>query len=194
MDKFKDENLKAIKARVSQETGVCFGESKRIRLRLRPVLVAALIVCLFTAGAFAAYRISLGREILDGSDRLSEDGSFFVSMPFGMVTDPSGYKKEHEGIDYPAQPGTPVLAAADGTVSETGFTQEHGNYVKIDHGDGYVTFYAHMEDILAEEGEEVSEGDQIGTVGSTGRSTGPHLHFGLYVNGEAVNPADYFSE
>ena len=192
MDKFKDENLRAIKARVSQETGVSF-ERKR-KLTFRPLIVAALIVCLFTAGAFAAYRISLGREILDGNDRLSEDGSFFISMPFGMVTDPSGYTKEHEGIDYPAKPGTPVLAAADGTVSETGYTPGYGNYVMIDHGDGYVTMYAHMEDILTEEGREVSEGDQIGTVGSTGRSTVPHLHFGLYVNGEAVNPADYFGE
>jgi len=192
MDKFKDENLRAIKARVSQETGVSF-ERKR-KLTFRPLLVAALIVCLFTAGAFAAYRISLGREILDGNDRLSEDGSFFISMPFGMVTDPSGYEREHEGIDYPAPTGTPVLAAADGTVSETGYTPEHGNYVMIDHGEGYVTMYAHMEDILTEQGTEVSEGDQIGTVGSTGRSTGPHLHFGLYVNGEAVNPADYFGE
>ena len=191
MDKFKDENLRAIKARVSQETGVSF-ERKR-RLTFRPLLVAALIVCLFTAGAFAAYRISLSREVIDLPE--DDERGMFISKPFGGTISPeSEYGRVHAGLDFPAPPGTPVQAAADGTVVEAEFNVAYGNYVIIDHEEGCSTVYAHMDEILTEVGETVKMGDQIGTVGSTGRSTGPHLHFELRIDGEPVDPSDYWEE
>ena len=191
MDKFKDEHLRAIKARDSQKTGVSFG--RKSRFTFRPVLVAALIVCLFTAGAFAAYRISLSNEVIDLPE--NDERGIFISRPFGF-SDVMGseFKKEHAGIDFPAETGTPVLAAADGTVTGAGFTAGYGNYVIIDHEEGCSTVYAHMEDILTEVGETVKKGDQIGTVGSTGRSTGPHLHFELRIDGEPVDPSEYWEE
>ena len=191
MDRFKDENLRAIKDRVSEETGISF-ERKR-RISFRPVLVAALIVCLFTAWAFAAYRISLSNEVIDLPE--NDERGIFISRPFGF-SDVMGseFKKEHAGIDFSAETGTPVLAAADGTVTGAGFTAGYGNYVIIDHEEGCSTVYAHMEDILTEVGETVKKGDQIGTVGSTGRSTGPHLHFELRIDGEPVDPSEYWEE
>ena len=173
MNRFKTENLENIKAMVSEGTGVRFSQNRVKRISGRSLLIAALIVVLATASVFAAYRISLARNVIDLPE--DDERGMFISMPFGEVASPaSPYMKEHEGIDFPAEMGTPVLAAADGTVSDAGFDTKYGNYVMIDHEDGFSTFYAHMEEILCEKGQEVAKGDQIGTVGSTGRSTGPH--------------------
>jgi len=96
--------------------------------------------------------------------------------------------KAHLGTDFGARRGTPILAAADGKVIFSGWMRGYGNVIKIQHDDGYVTLYAHQSRRKAQEGEEVEKGQVIGFVGSTGRSTGPHLHFGLYKNGRAINP------
>ncbi len=191
MNRFKTENLENIKAMVSESTGVRFSQSRVRRISTRSLLIAALIVVLATASVFAAYRISLSRNVIDLP--ADDERGMFISMPFGKVTSPvSEYMKEHAGIDFPAAFGTPVLAAAEGTVSTAEFTMQYGNYVIIEHEDGFSTVYAHLEDILCEEGQEVARGDQIGTVGSSGRSTGPHLHFELRLDGEPQDPADYW--
>lgn len=96
--------------------------------------------------------------------------------------------KAHLGTDFGARRGTPILAAADGRVIYSGWMNGYGNVIKIRHKDNYVTLYAHQSRLKAKSGERVSQGDVIGYVGSTGRSTGPHLHFGLYKNGRAINP------
>lgn len=96
--------------------------------------------------------------------------------------------KAHHGTDFGARRGTPILAAADGKVIFSGWKGGYGKTVKIQHQDGYVTLYAHQSRIKAKRGERVKAGQIIGYVGSTGRSTGPHLHFGLYKNGRAINP------
>ena len=193
MNKFKAENMENIKARVSMETGVSFTHGRRYRISARSLLIAALIVVLATASVFAAYRISLAKEVIDLPE--DDERGMFISMPFGMVTPPhSEFAREHAGIDFPAATGTPVLAAADGTVIGAGFTAGYGNYVMLEHEDGYSTLYAHMEDILTEEGKTVQKGDEIGTVGSTGNSTGPHLHFELRIDGEPVDPSEYWEE
>ncbi len=96
--------------------------------------------------------------------------------------------KAHHGTDFGAKRGTPILAAADGTVIFSGIKGGYGKVVKIQHKDGYVTLYAHQSRIKAKKGKYVKSGEIIGYVGSTGRSTGPHLHFGLYKNGRAINP------
>ncbi|MCM1984719.1 M23 family metallopeptidase [Lyngbya confervoides] len=101
----------------------------------------------------------------------------------------------HRGLDYAGYAGSPVLAAAQGKVvlvgREANGFEIHGNSVGIDHGQGVITIYIHLQDISVQEGQMVSPGQKIGTVGSTGASTGPHLHYGFYVNGQAVDPAQW---
>jgi len=96
--------------------------------------------------------------------------------------------KAHNGTDFGARRGTPILAAAEGKVIFSGRKGGYGNVIKIQHKDGYVTLYAHQSRLKAKVGQYVSAGQVIGYVGSTGRSTGPHLHFGLYKNGRAIDP------
>jgi len=109
---------------------------------------------------------------------------------FGMRFHPIlGYSRMHQGIDYGAPMGSPIVAATDGMVSFAGWHGGHGNYVQIRHAGGLGTGYAHMSRIIAHAGEKVRAGQLIGYVGSTGLSTGPHLHFEVFKNNVAVNPA-----
>ncbi|CAA6823254.1 MAG: Membrane proteins related to metalloendopeptidases [uncultured Sulfurovum sp.] len=96
--------------------------------------------------------------------------------------------KAHHGTDFGGRRGTPILAAADGKVSFSGWKGGYGKVIKIQHKDGYVTLYAHQSRLKSKKGEAVKAGEIIGYIGSTGRSTGPHLHFGLYKNGRAIDP------
>ncbi len=104
-------------------------------------------------------------------------GKYHISSPFG---DRDGRSKPHEGIDLAASSGTPILAANSGVVFKSGWINGYGNSVIIKHSNGYYTLYAHMSRIGAAQGASVSAGSVIGNVGSTGNSTGPHLHFGVY--------------
>ncbi|MBU1668759.1 peptidoglycan DD-metalloendopeptidase family protein [bacterium] len=96
--------------------------------------------------------------------------------------------KAHLGTDFGARRGTPILAAADGKVIFSGWQGGYGKVIKIQHKDGYVTLYAHQSRLKSKTGQRVTQGQVIGYVGTTGRSTGSHLHFGLYKNGRAINP------
>jgi murein DD-endopeptidase MepM/ murein hydrolase activator NlpD len=100
-----------------------------------------------------------------------------------------GYRRMHAGIDFKASHGTPIYAVTDGTVSFAGRHGGHGNYVRLTHGGGLGTGYAHMSRIAVSNGERVRRGQVIGYVGSTGLSTGPHLHYEMYRNGSTVNPS-----
>jgi len=122
---------------------------------------------------------------------------FSVNSPFGYRTDPiTGERSFHSGVDIPAPEGTPILAMADGTVIAANSTDSWGGgwgfFVRIQHEGGYETLYAHCSRIAVVNGQEVRKGDVIGFVGSTGRSTGPHLHFEVWRNGVRVNPLNYF--
>jgi murein DD-endopeptidase MepM/ murein hydrolase activator NlpD len=97
----------------------------------------------------------------------------------------------HEGIDITAPTGTPIWAAAAGTVIHAGWLGGYGNLVVLDHGDGLATAYAHASAILVSVGQSVAQGETIALVGSTGNSSGPHLHFEVRVNGSAVDPLLY---
>ncbi len=101
--------------------------------------------------------------------------------------------RNHNGIDIAAKPGTPIYAPAMGTVTYSATRSGYGNYIMIDHGNGYVTTYAHMTARNVNEGDVVLQGDLIGTVGSTGRVTGPHLHFEILLDGKYVDPMLYIA-
>ncbi len=113
-----------------------------------------------------------------------------ITSGFGMRRHPIlGFARLHAGMDFGAPWGAPIYAVNDGAVSFAGYSGGHGNLVKLDHGGGVGTGYAHMSRIAVSPGERVRKGQVIGYVGSTGLSTGPHLHYELYHNGRPVNPA-----
>ena len=102
--------------------------------------------------------------------------------------------KMHWGTDFAAATGTPIYATGDATVKQAGNSGGYGNVVVLDHGYGYETVYGHMSKIKAKQGQKVKRGDIIGFVGSTGLSTGPHLHYEVHKNGERVDPMHFFYE
>lgn len=118
--------------------------------------------------------------------------SYRITSPFSMRVHPTlGVYKQHTGIDIGASYGTDVLAAADGTVIISGYNVAWGNYVVINHGGGLTTLYAHNSKLLVSKGQKVSRGQVISKVGSTGYSTGPHIHFEVQINGKPTNPMAY---
>ncbi|HEY4243134.1 MAG TPA: M23 family metallopeptidase [Kofleriaceae bacterium] len=119
------------------------------------------------------------------------DGEIGKSSGFGWRDDPIRHTSRfHGGTDLRAHYGTPIFAAGDGTVVFAGRQSGYGNVVYIDHGGGIVTRYGHMQRIGTHKDAIVTAGDRIGQVGSTGRATGPHLHFEVRIDGRAVNPVD----
>lgn len=116
-----------------------------------------------------------------------------ITSGFGWRRDPfSPYAlRHHDGVDISAPPGSDVAATAKGVVLSAEWEAYLGNTVRIDHGGGVVTVYAHLQRCTVRPGQEVARGSRIGTVGSTGRTTGPHLHYELHVNGKPVNPRRY---
>ncbi len=135
---------------------------------------------------------------LSNKNNLSRSGSIaevsFMSVPSeGTITSPFGERwgAMHQGIDIGASMGAPIYAAMDGKISCTEWEEGYGNVIKIDHGKGIQTVYAHCSSISSKLGEYVKRGEKIGQVGSTGRSTGPHVHFEVRVNGKAENPLNY---
>ncbi|HEY9180498.1 MAG TPA: peptidoglycan DD-metalloendopeptidase family protein [Candidatus Baltobacteraceae bacterium] len=115
-----------------------------------------------------------------------------ITSPFGYRRNPFGGGMEfHQGLDIAAPMGTTITAAASGTVISAGWYGGYGNYILIDHGGGMATGYGHCSQIFVSVGQQVQKGQAIGAVGSTGASTGPHLHFEVRINGKAVDPAAY---
>ncbi|MBC7957400.1 MAG: M23 family metallopeptidase [Cytophagales bacterium] len=117
-----------------------------------------------------------------------------VGSGFGFRSDPfSGRAALHTGLDFPTDVGTPIMAAAGGMVRSTDFHAAYGNLLEIDHGNGLTTRYAHTSKILVKAGDLVKRGQVVAQVGTTGRSTGPHLHFEVMVEGVLQNPAKFLS-
>ena len=113
-----------------------------------------------------------------------------ISSPFGTRVHPITRKKHtHKGIDLAAPKMTPIYATADGEVTFSGRNGGYGNFVKINHRNGYKTAYAHMHKIAVKKGADVHKGDLIGYVGTTGSSTGNHLHYEVYYQDKLVDPA-----
>ncbi|MBI5420092.1 MAG: M23 family metallopeptidase [Deltaproteobacteria bacterium] len=115
-----------------------------------------------------------------------------LSSGFGVRISPfTDTKVFHQGLDIVAAPGTPVKAAAGGKVVRSGYESLFGNLVVIEHGQGYRTLYAHMAERMVGAGDIIEKGDTVGTVGVTGRTTGPHLHYEVHANGLPVNPTRF---
>ncbi|MFZ5549952.1 MAG: M23 family metallopeptidase [Pseudomonadota bacterium] len=117
-----------------------------------------------------------------------------VGSGFGFRSDPfTGRSALHTGLDFSADPGTPIMAAAGGVVASTDYHAQYGNLLEIDHGNGLSTRYAHAQRILVKAGDLVKRGQQVALVGTTGRSTGPHLHFEVLVDGVMQDPAKFLT-
>ncbi|MBX2799002.1 MAG: M23 family metallopeptidase [Myxococcales bacterium] len=142
----------------------------------------------------AAYAFDQPEQRWDGAFRLPVDDADLTS-PFGKYrTYSDGRKSHHSGLDLSQDRGVPVMSAADGRVVVAGPQAIFGNVVIVHHGQGVATSYNHLDTILVHKDEEVRAGALLGTLGSTGQSTGPHLHWGLEVNVVAVDPAQWLSE
>ncbi len=116
----------------------------------------------------------------------------WISSYFGMRNDPfTGKRTMHKGMDFAGKEGSDVVAVASGVVTWAGKRYGYGELVEINHGKGYVTRYGHNQEILVEIGDRVKQGEVIATMGSTGRSTGPHVHFEVVRNGKIVDPTKY---
>ncbi|MEM1078733.1 MAG: DUF5930 domain-containing protein [Pseudomonadota bacterium] len=145
-------------------------------------------------------------QILAGLDRLNLHRMAVDQLPFAMpvksafrFTSPFGYRRDpkgggtrmHKGTDFAASLGTPIYATAEGVVVKAGWNRGFGRMVKIRHAFGYETVYAHMSKLRVKEGQRVSRGERIGDMGSTGRSTGVHLHYEVHQSGKPVNPMSF---
>ena len=164
----------------------------------------ATVEALLDANDLASESLQVGQELFVPGARLDTEslrramGEVFahpikdkyrLTSRFGPRTDPiSGRKSSHTGTDFACPTGTPIHASMSGKVAYTGFSSIYGNYVILNHHDGYQTLYAHMSKIIAKKGSYVAQGDRIGLVGSTGYSTGPHLHFTVYKDSKLVDP------
>jgi murein DD-endopeptidase MepM/ murein hydrolase activator NlpD len=119
-------------------------------------------------------------------------GEIDLSSSFGVRSDPFGRGAAmHSGLDFRGDTGDPVRATANGTVATAGWNGGYGKMVEIDHGNGISTRYGHMSEIIVKVGQSVRIGQTVGKIGSTGRSTGPHLHYETRIEGDAVDPQKF---
>ena len=157
---------------------------------------------LSSAVLLAGERLFIPGARLAGSDLKKALGELFasplsvrwrISSAFGWRMDPfTGVRTFHTGIDLVVPHGTPIKASMAGTVAAAGYSNVYGNYVIINHGNGYQTLYAHMVSSAVKRAQHIGQGGVIGYVGSTGYSTGAHLHFSVYKDGKLINPMHVF--
>ena len=160
----------------------------------------------FSDDPFEATIFAPAGKVLEDLDRLSllqlgvkklplahpVKGRYRYTSGYGMRRDPfDGQRRLHKGHDFAGSKGTDITATGDGVVIFAGRYAGYGKLIKIRHGQGFVTYYAHLSKILVKRGQEIELGDHIGEMGSTGRSTGTHLHYEVHYKGRAVNPAKY---
>ncbi len=137
-------------------------------------------------------KLAASRTTVRGSGQMVFPTNGVITSTFGWRVHPIlGYERFHGGIDFGADYGTPIYAADRGTVIFSGWYGGYGNAVIVDHGDGMTTLYAHASELYISEGQTVEQGQAIAAVGSTGFSTGPHLHFEVRREGEPIDPAPY---
>ncbi len=134
------------------------------------------------------------RQLLNSTPTILpvEEQDYRITSGFGWRRSPfTGSKEFHHGLDISAPMGTPIVAPGEGRVYQVGHDSQRGKYLQIAHGKRCITIYAHLSELNVELGQEVKRGDIIAYMGNTGRSTGPHLHYEIQINGKAVNPKKY---
>lgn len=152
-------------------------------------------------GPFLEPRENIGKELLFRSDKFLNTINIVplgrpvpgqISSRFGHRTDPvNGKNGFHSGVDMRGRTGDKISATADGVVTKAFWNGGYGNYIEIDHGNGYTTKFAHMQKFLVKRGDKITRGQTIGTVGNTGRSTGSHLHYEICLHNKPINPAKF---
>src|SRR5574344_234419 len=202
------DNVRSLRAgqklRVPSQDGIIHTVSANQSLNSISVLYHTSVEELCDANDLESRILRVGQELfipgakLDSASLRKAMGELFMTplsagwrltSHFGNRADPfTGVSTYHTGVDMAAPTGTPIKAAMSGRIAYVGWSNVFGNYVIINHGNGYQTLYGHMSKSLAHMGEDVSQGTRIGLVGSTGYSTGPHLHFTVYKNGRLVDP------
>ena len=141
------------------------------------------------------HKLTVNADMLEHTPTLRPVDGGYISSGFGVRWDPFTKRVEsHPGVDIPEGRGTSVMCTAGGQVIYAGYYSSYGEFIVIDHGFGYQTAYGHLSKIDVREGQYVTKGQHIGEVGSTGRSTAPHLHYEVRINGRPVDPTDYFFE
>ncbi len=131
------------------------------------------------------------RNLLSSTPAISPTNGWITSEFAYRISPFTGLREFHKGLDFATRLGTPIIATADGIVTFAGNQGFSGNIIVIDHGHGMVTHYGHVKEMLKKRGEEVKRGDTIALVGISGRSTGPHVHYAVLLNGVPVNPKKY---
>lgn len=142
----------------------------------------------------SGYSNNAGASVITGNGTFTHPcpGYTYISSEFGYREQPiAGASTNHKGMDFAAPAGTPIYAAASGTVTSASYSGNAGNMIVINHGNGLQTYYMHCNSMYVRAGQTVSKGQNIGAVGSTGNSSGPHMHFQVMQNGTPVNPRNY---
>ena len=198
----KQTNVESLKASKESEISSISGELEQTNQKLAELQAAAEEAARKQkekeAAAAAAKKNnnsgSAGGAVVSGNGMFTHPcpGYSRISSTFGYRNAPlAGASTNHKGVDFAASTGTPIYAAAAGTVTSAGYSGKAENLIIINHGNGLLTYYMHCNTIFVSAGQKVSKGQNIGQVGTTGNSTGPHLHFQVMNNGKPVNPMNY---
>ena len=168
----------------------------RAFIRMIPLIIAVVIL----GGMFTAFDESGSQSARPPDDLSSAQFSCPLhaywrdTSDYGWRTSPiNGRETFHNGIDMAVDEGTPVYASCSGTVQETGYSDVYGNYIIISHGNGLATLYGHLSETYVSSGDATKNGTCIGRTGSTGMSTGPHLHFAVFKYGRPIEPEQFFT-
>lgn len=191
-----ESNVNSLKKKQSQSDSLIESFNKKTQANLAAIEKAEAAEKELQAEIRAALANSSNETFVGGAYQWPVNGYYSITDTFGMRTHPTtGVYKMHTGVDIAGSGirNKPILAANSGTVLKAGWHTAYGNYVVIDHGGGCSTLYGHANRLNVSAGQKVTRGDVIAYVGSTGYSTGPHLHFEIYENGEYKNPLSFFN-
>ncbi len=190
-----EDNVSTLKKKQSQSEALIDSFDEKTAENIKAIQAAEAAEAELQEEIRRALANSSNESFVGGQFLWPVQGYYTITSPFGYRTHPTtGVYKLHTGVDIAGSriSGKPILAANSGTVIKAGYNRGYGNYVVIDHGGGYSTLYGHASKLAVSAGQSVSRGDTIAFVGTTGYSTGYHLHFEIIENGEYKNPLSYY--
>ncbi len=190
-----NDNISSLKKKQKESASLIDGFNKKTAENIKAIEAAERAEAALQAEIREALANSRNETFVGGQFLWPIPGYYTVTSPFGYRTHPTtGVYKLHTGVDIAGSriSGKPILAANSGTVIKAGYNRGYGNYVVIDHGGGFSTLYAHASKLAVSAGQSVTRGDTLAYVGTSGYSTGYHLHFEIIENGEYKNPLSYF--